>query len=141
MLRSALIALAGLAVATGASAQDSAPPGVAFTLRPTVDGSADDGADFWEDQLDEQLDGDIGPPLAGPTGEEPIGPPLAGPAPSPPDHDRPPRRPDDPDPFAPRGVRAGSFIIRPAIEVGVSISDNPADSTEKESGIGFIVAP
>jgi hypothetical protein len=141
MLRSTFIALASLAIAAGAAAQDGEAPGVAFMLRPTVDGNSGTDDDFWEDQLEEDLGDGIGPPMAGPTGEEPIGPPLAGPTPSPPEDNRPPRRPDEPDPFAAIGVQAGSFIIRPAIEVGVSISDNPAGSAEKESGVGFIVAP
>jgi hypothetical protein len=145
MPRFALL-VAALLSGASAFAQDAAQnvgSTVDFMLRPTQ--PADGSDDFWRDQLraDEPDDGTIGPPLAGPTGDEPIGPPLAGPAPPEPEEPvRRPRRPEDePDLFAATGIRIGTFVIRPAIEVGVNVSDNPAEEHEKEAGIGLIVAP
>lgn len=35
------------------------------------------------------------------------------------------RPPPDPDPFGPVGVRIGSFLLRPALEVGYGVDSNP----------------
>src|SRR5687768_5517781 len=112
MLRSAISLLAFLAVTAGAAAQD-AGGGVDFILRPTQDPTDD----IWTgDGVAEEIppDDQIGPPLAGPTGEEPVGPPLAGPLPQPPATPVPVRRRDEEaDPFEPTGIALGTLDIRP----------------------------
>jgi hypothetical protein len=97
MLRSALFALAIVASAGGAGAQqldveDPLAPDIDFILRPSQD--AESGSDeFWQQQLEPDppppIDAPIGPPMAGPTGQEPIGPALAGPNPPPPEETPP----------------------------------------------------
>ena len=132
----ALIAVVLLAHGGAAAAQDL---GDDFVLRP----SHDDGIeDIWPDEsrFTDIAEGGFGPPLAGPTGAEPIGPPLAGPA-----RDvRPPRafrRDEDGDPFAPPGFSLGTFIVRPAVEIGVTATDNAGGSADKEAAVGAIIAP
>src|SRR5687768_1118087 len=109
MSRTALIALVVLAHGGAAAAQDF---GDDFVLRP----SHDDGIDeIWPDEsrfADRALQGTIGPPLAGPSGEEPIGPPLAGPARGPEPARAARRRNEDVDPFASPGFSLGTFVVR-----------------------------
>jgi hypothetical protein len=45
------------------------------------------------------------------------------------------------EPFAAVGLQLGSFVIRPAIEIGVSATDNVAGGSDKEGAIGLVVAP
>ena len=141
MLRSAISLLALLAVTAGAAAQD-AGGGVDFILRPTQDATDD----IWTGGgVAEAIppDDEIGPPLAGPTGEEPVGPPLAGPLPQPPAMPvAVRRREEEADPFEPTGIALGTLNIRPAVEIGVSATDNVGDSSDdEESAVGFVVAP
>ena len=154
MRRCALFAtllLAGSGVAYGQE------PGadVGYILRPTeaqsgdplevFPGAADDGEPAPPASaplLGPTGEEPIGPPLAGPTREGPIGPPLAGPNPrAAPAEARPRRRERDPDPFAATGIRLGTFIIRPSIEIGVTASDNPAGAADGEPATGLVVAP
>lgn len=143
MLRSTLVVMA-LFAAGGAGAQEAAPvedgPGIDFMLRPTED--PNDA--FWIGQLqpdEPALAREIGPPLFGPDGDEPIGPPLAGPEIPEPEPRARRAAADEDDPFAPTGIALGTFIIRPAIEIGVDLTDNPAGTADKESAAGLIVAP
>ncbi|WP_224405625.1 outer membrane beta-barrel protein [Afifella sp. IM 167] len=103
-----------------------------------------------------RADAEIGPPLAGPTGEEPLGPPLAGPTPvTAPRADartgpvvdgrrllrRARKQADEEDPFAAPGIRVGTFILRPTIDTGVIVSDNPDGDTKKNWETGALVEP
>ncbi|SER42724.1 hypothetical protein SAMN05216548_11845 [Faunimonas pinastri] len=45
------------------------------------------------------------------------------------------------DAFAPVGVRVGTFTLRPAIEVGVTASDNPDGGPDKNPALGAVIAP
>lgn len=161
MLRSAFLAAVLVAAGSSAAAQEAGDD-VNFVLRPTEAQSGDILDVFPADPDDEDAaeqrpaaapplagptgEEPIGAPLAGPTGEEPIGSPLAGPAspaaPAAPGlPSRSPRRGSEADPFAATGVELGSFVIRPAIEIGVNATDNPAGDSEGETAIGFLVAP
>jgi hypothetical protein len=164
MLRAAVLAIALVALGTGARAQtqivedplSSGEPlaeAIDFILRP----SQEEDDDFWRQQLEPELpdlDAPVGPPMAGPTGEERLGPTLAGPEPEPlrvldepeaPDSlqvPTPVRRPSEQaDPFAPVGIHVGSFVIRPSIEAGVVATDNAAGAPEKEAAVGAVVEP
>ena len=145
MLRCAFLAVALTAAAGSAAAQETDGSGVDFILRPSQDAEVPD--DFWGDPAapeEPQIGGAIGPPLAGPTGAERIGPALSGPAP--PEQEPPVRRVsrdevEEEDPFAPTGVAIGTFILRPAIEVGVSATDNAAGKPDKQADVGFLIAP
>jgi hypothetical protein len=160
MLRSAL--LAAFLVAAGASAlAQEAGVDVDFTLRPT-EAQSGDLLDVFPGSLEDGEEPEqrppaspplagptgaevIGPPLAGPTGDDVIGAPLAGPSEAAPLAReaplRQPRREAEAEPFAATGVALGSFVIRPAIEIGVNATDNPAGGAEGETAIGFLVAP
>ena len=137
----------GLIAAIAAQQTDRVEPQtrdelVDFVMRPT---QAADEEDVWNPKPappPPPLEAPIGPPMAGPTGDEPIGPPLAGPAPQPIEDGkiRAPR-PLETDPFAPVGIKLGSFIIRPAIEVGGIFTDNARETPDKESAIGVVFAP
>jgi hypothetical protein len=72
---------------------------------------------------------------------EPIGPPLAGPVSI--DPGQPVRLPrsEDADPFAAPGLNLGSFVIRPAIEIGVAATDNAAGTEDKIGAVGLVLAP
>ena len=48
---------------------------------------------------------------------------------------------EEEDPFAPIGVAIGTFILRPAIEIGVSATDNAAGKPDKQADVGFLIAP
>ena len=141
MLRSTLVAIAVFAAGSaGAQEPGADASGIDFMLRPTEDPNDT----FWIEQLqpgEPALTGEIGPPLFGPDGDEPIGPPLAGPAvPEPEPRERRIVEEED-DPFAPVGIALGTFIIRPSIEIGVALTDNPAGTEDKEFAAGLIVAP
>jgi len=158
MLRLACSLLAIIA-AGSAAGQTLDPPEVDFILRPTQGSFATDPDDFWANQLAEPPppppplagptgDEPIGPPLAGPTGATPIGPPLAGPQPPPPSRPRPVRRVRgardalaETEPFGQAGIALGTFILRPAIEIGVNATDNVADSRDEQGAVGLLVAP
>ncbi|WP_026380361.1 outer membrane beta-barrel protein [Afifella pfennigii] len=100
-------------------------------------------------------DAAIGPPLFGPTGTAPLGPPLAGPDPYAPARSeeagpivdgrrlirRAEREAEAEDPFAAPGIRVGTFILRPTIDVGVVVSDNPDGDTEKNWETGGLLEP
>ena len=148
MLRKSLfagvLALAMIAAAGPAAAQAVNPSGVDFMLRPSQEPEDEflDDPWVWDTEPEPSLiDTAIGPPLAGPVAGAPIGAPLAGPVPL----DRiPPIRPrplPETDPFAPAGIRLGSFVIRPAIEIGGIATDNAAGTEEKQGAIGLAVAP
>lgn len=150
MLRVVLFALAIAAFGGGVCAQeldreDPLSPEVDFILRPSQD--PESGSDeFWQQQLEPdvppRIDAPIGPPLAGPTGGEPIGPALAGPVPAPPEEQPPPvRAEEEADPFAPTGLRLGTFVIRPSIEVGVTATDNAGGGPAGEGAVGWVVEP
>ena len=129
-----------IGIAVGASVTWAQSPGVDFLLRPTQ--PAGDEA-IWTTPSEPPAPailGSIGLPLAGPSGEEPIGPPLAGPADPPVEIAGRPAR-NQADPFAATGVRLGSFILRPAIEVGVNLSDNPGESAGGDGAVGLLLAP
>jgi hypothetical protein len=52
------------------------------------------------------------------------------------------RRLDEADPYAPLGVRAGAFLLRPTIEVDLGYDDNPGRQPGKVEGAAFTtVAP
>lgn len=144
-----LLALAALLGAAAiARAQESGPQTldelVDFILRPTEDQPAAE-EDIWNWETEptpSALEVPIGPPLAGPSEETPIGPPLAGPAPEPAREGRiPPLRDRGVDPFAATGVNVGSFVLRPAIEIGVAATDNAGGSSDKVAAVGLVVAP
>ncbi len=153
-LVAALLATTSLGVPFGA-AQEAPPVAsdgpqtldqlVDFILRPTEDANADPDADIWtwdNEPGPTALETPVGPPVAGPTGQEPIGPPLAGPAPEPLQVGRVrPRRVTEDEPFAPTGINLGPFVIRPAIEVGGTFTDNGGGSAHKVPAVGVILAP
>ena len=149
MLRTALLLTASLivpsALAGQALAQDlDAGEEIEFLLRPTQDPMEED---IWAtpEVATGSIGEEIGPPLLGPTGEEPIGPDLAGP--EPPDQAEP-RPPADvrawerePNPYEPLGVEVGTFVIRPAIELGISATDNVTGDADGKSAVGLLLAP
>jgi len=150
-LRLALAIVASLSAGTAALAQqpnEKEPQTldelVDFILRPTEDIAADE-EDIWSWETEPEpsaLENPIGPTLAGPSEGEPIGPPLAGPLPEPIDHNKiKPRRTLSTEPYAPVGIKLGSFVIRPSIEVGVTATDNAAGSADKIGAVGSILAP
>ena len=130
-----------------ASAQSQDVAAMDFVFRPTqdLDGTDRSDDDIWNwgnGEPEPVFQTPVGPPLAGPTGEEEIGPPLAGPTPEPlPVRERKVTRAEPADPFAQRGVAIGSFVFRPSIEVGVSATDNAGDSANKTAEVGVVVAP
>jgi hypothetical protein len=144
-----IVALAILATPAAVSfAQETGEPRtldelIDFVIRPSQPTADEEDIWNWDTEPEESLlDAAIGPPLAGPTGEETVGPPLAGPAPEPIEDGRiRPRREPLADPFAAEGINIGSFIIRPSIEIGALATDNVAGSADKEGAIGLIVAP
>jgi hypothetical protein len=147
MLRTALSALILLAAGGNAAAQstaDSPDPLVSFLLRPTEDPNAQE-TDPWAYSTEPELvdlDAAIGPPMAGPRPGDPIGPALAGPMPLLQEPvERPPRTEEAENPFEATGIRVGTFIIRPSIEIGVEATDNVRASSDKDSAVGLVVAP
>ncbi len=150
----ALIVAAPFAAAGGAAAQgaDDATGEpqtldelIDFVIRPSQDagdGQSDEDIWNWDKEEPSLIDNPVGPPLAGPTDDDPLGPPLAGPVPEPrPVRERRIPRASEDDPFAQRGIRLGSFIIRPSIEVGVTATDNAGGSVDKTPAVGYVVAP
>ena len=76
-------------------------------------------------QADPVVTGSVGPPYA---------PPYAPPA-------KPKPKPPEIDPYEPLGIRAGSFTLRPAIDLMVGHDSNPSrDTRPKGSGL-YTVAP
>ncbi len=69
--------------------------------------------------------GSVGPPYA---------PPYAPPA-------KPHPRPKELDPYAPLGIRAGSFLLRPAIDVTTGYDSNPQRGTKPQGSMFYTVAP
>ena len=153
MVRTALI-LGFLASAGGAFAQQAATGGDNFMLRPTepapgVDLNLDN-TDFWSLIGTEPAvaapatTGSIGPRLAGPRRDAPIGPPLAGPfstAAVPAPRPVPVNREPAANPFDPTGMRIGTFLLYPALEIGIRATDNANGGEEKDGAIGFLYAP
>jgi hypothetical protein len=147
--RAQILALAFLATPVAVSfAQESGEPRtldelVDFVIRPTQPAVEEEDIWNWDAEPEESLiEAEIGPPLAGPTGEETVGPPLAGPPPEPIEDGRiRPRREPLIDPFGAQGINVGSFVIRPSIEIGGLATDNVAGSSDKESAIGLVLAP
>jgi hypothetical protein len=146
MLRPSLLVAALFAASTGALAQNGNPSGVDFLLRPSQDFDVETEDDPWawtrEEPEPDPLTAPVGPPLAGPSDDNPIGPPLAGPPP----RDLPAlvaraRRRAEEDPFAAVGMRLGSFVIRPAIEIGVVATDNAGGTEDEKAAFGVVVAP
>lgn len=123
----------------------SAAPAVDFRLRPTESADGTGEEDVWNFDTEPELsalDRDvIGPPLLGPTGDEVIGPPLAGPTETPAEARARKRRAEEEDPYAQRGIRLGSFVIRPSIEAGFTATDNVAAEPKKTSAYGLEVTP
>lgn len=151
MLRLTAPVFAVLALTSGAVAQGSAqlPTGptvieapVDFILRPSqVD---DEEEDIWDWDREEEpslLETLIGPPLAGPTGDEAVGQPLFGPDAPPIEDERAQRGREEVDLFAPIGVRLGAFIIRPSIEIGFTATDNVTQTEGGPSAVGAVVVP
>jgi hypothetical protein len=137
MRRFLLIVLVVLAAAVSVGAQEVADS-VDFVLRPTQ--TDDDPWDYWLDVAEPPRDGTIGPPLAGPTGEERIGPPLAGPTARAAENVKRRDR-GEADAFAATGIRLGTFILRPSIELGISVTDNAEGTPDKQAAIGAVIAP
>jgi hypothetical protein len=46
----------------------------------------------------------------------------------------------DEDPFAAIGIKLGSFILRPTLEIGLSATDNVAGGREEEPAVGVAIA-
>lgn len=71
-----------------------------------------------------------------PTGSvgPPYGPPYARPA-------KPKPKPPEVDPYAPLGIRYGSFILRPAIDLITGYDSNPGRGPTPEGSAFYIVAP
>lgn len=140
------ILVAVLLATSAAVAQEADRPLIDFTLRPAQAIDDDPSDDIWnwdtEPVEPPPLEREIGPPLAGPTGDEPFGPLLAGPHPLPAEQRIRLSRPGAPsDPFAAIGFRLGSFVIRPAIEIGVGATDNADGSSAKTAVVGLVIAP
>jgi len=45
------------------------------------------------------------------------------------------------DPYEPLGIRAGSFILKPAIEIGGGYDSNPGRGTKPEGSALYVIAP
>jgi hypothetical protein len=73
-------------------------------------------------------------------GAPPIDPPALA-APPPPIVPLPRRTAVDPTPFDPLGLRAGVFLIRPAVELSGGYDSNPPRATTPKGSSEFIVAP
>ena len=54
---------------------------------------------------------------------------------------RPTPKPTATDPYAPLGIRAGSFILKPAIEISGGYDSNPGRGTKPEGSPLYVVAP
>ena len=145
-LATAILVAAPFSVFCGSLAQEQPQDQpIDFVIRPgeAID-STDDNVWNWDNGEPEPslLDTPIGAPLAGPTDADEIGPPLVGPElETQPVRGRRIRRTETEDPFAQRGVRLGAFVIRPAIEIGGTWTDNIVGSPDKKSATGLVVAP
>jgi hypothetical protein len=148
MLRSTCLVIAVLALASAAAAQQADEPQtldelIDFVLRPGEDAVGEE-EDIWNwDTEPEQslLESEIGPELAGPTGDEVIGPPLLGPDVPLDEGERAAPTKEEGDPFAATGVRLGAFVIRPSIETGFTATDNVTGEEHGRGAIGLVVAP
>ncbi len=155
MQRSIALVFAVLALTSGAAAQGgaqapSAPRAGAFdtlidfVLRPSQ-AAEEEEEDIWDWDREPEpslLESEIGPPIAGPTGEEAIGPTLAGPGTTAEERARARRgRTLSASAFDPIGIRVGSFIIRPSIEIGMSATDNVTGAADGPNAVGLLVAP
>lgn len=148
MARAACLLMLALLWPGAAWAQDAA--GVDFVLRGTEEPLAEDlGPSEGPTPAPPGplppigAESDIRPPLAGPDGTASIGPALPGPR-GPQAVTAVPRRlprEEDADPFAAPGIRLGSFVLRPAIDIGVTASDNIHLSRPKQKAVGVLVAP
>ncbi|MYZ48762.1 outer membrane beta-barrel protein [Propylenella binzhouense] len=142
-MRLRTIAIAGSLVAAGlGGSADAQSPEVDFVLRGTTSPTLL-GPDP-EATAAPAAEADPGSRSV-PSADDPVGQPMAGPpAPDVPPLPRralPNRAEDEEDPFAPVGVRLGTFLIRPSIEIGVSASDNASVTHDKRGGVGAVVAP
>jgi hypothetical protein len=138
MARAACLLLLAFLCPGAALAQDS---GVDLVLRGTEDADAGPAPPAPRPIGAER---ELGPPLAGPDGTAAIGPDLLGPTasqPQPQTTAEPPPRDDDADPFAAAGIRLGSFVLRPAIDIGIEASDNIHLSQPQQRAVGWLVAP
>jgi hypothetical protein len=140
MPRIAILAIVIALRVDGVLAQEE-PAAIDFMLRPTQDAAENDTWSTTGGPEEPAILGSIGLPLAGPTGAEDVGLPLAGPNPAPSEVPARQGTPRNDDPFAATGMRLGSFILRPAIEFGVSASDNPAETSDGDGAIGALIAP
>jgi hypothetical protein len=171
MLRSITIAGLVAALAGHAAAQAVADAGMDFVLRPTQDPYTDPfGAPAGEATPvnEPAITGALGLPATEPTDQAVAGPPLAGPeeaepaapvpdagpqqtaadrvgptaAPQPPVQAKTPApRADEGESFDAPGIQLGTFVIRPAIEIGVEATDNVTGGEQGESAAGVAVAP
>lgn len=149
MLRSTCLVIAIVALASGAAAQQADEPQtldelIDFVLRPGEDAVGEEEDIWnWDTEPEESLlESEIGPQLAGPTGDEVIGPPLLGPD-EPLDEEERAALAEEAadDPFAATGVRLGAFVIRPSIEIGVTATDNVTGEANGRGAAGLVVAP
>lgn len=143
MLRAALIALFSLS-SVAALAQDAGVASVDFVLRPTQSATDNPLDDMWGDAppAPPATTATASPTTAGTnvavTPEQarvkPAAPVQAAPTSS--QSNRAAA-----DPFAATGLALGPFVLRPALEVGVSATDNPAGTAKKRAAVGLVVAP
>ena len=71
-------------------------------------------------------------------------PPSASPSALPSVHQRRPvvrRGPAEDDPFGPLGIRAGAFVVKPAVELSGGYDSNPPRQTQKQGSPLWMVAP
>lgn len=141
MLRAVLIAI--MALATTAALAQTSTPNVDFVLRPTQ-GTGDDSLDdFWNTEPAPVAAGTAAAEASPVTGNVAAGRSQAAATPAPPVQTSPPsaRKRDEADPFAATGIALGPFVLRPAIEVGVNATDNPAGTSRKRNAVGVLLAP
>src|SRR5215204_3353131 len=83
------------------------------------------------------------PPAAAPPPVLPDDPVVvsAMPPPQAPPRARPKPKPPELDPYAPLGIRAGSFILRPAIDITGGYDSNPARNSRPEGSPFYVIAP
>lgn len=145
MLRRAALLIAWLAATSAAAAQEAGGPAVDFVLRGTAAAGGESDPSTESDAAPslaegitvERRDGDRPRPSA----EDAVGEPLAGPdlAPLDADTERSRRAQEEADPYAAVGIRLGSFVLRPSIEIGVSATDDAGGRGRR--AVGLVVAP
>lgn len=69
--------------------------------------------------------GSVGPPYAPPYAQPPVA----------------KRKPPVTDPYDPLGIRAGSFILRPSIEISGGYDSNPGRDTKPQGSPLYVIAP